>query len=322
MPPTESSPEAELARAEISRPSFACKICGRESDTSHPNAFGAVRGNTARFSDQTFRLWKCPQCLSIHSLEPVLLREIYSDYPLNKRRLDVFARGALRNLLRRLEKAGLQRTARILDYGCGNGVLIQFLKIRGYTLVSGYDPYVEDYAAPFIGQQFDCVIANDVIEHAEDPREMVRECADLVKPGGLVYIGTADSEPVVMTDLKHEVMRLHQPFHRVMITQGSLKKLSTDAGLELLRTYRRSYMDTLRPFSNYRFLDEFNRALGHNLDLALDPAASKVVFRKPELLFFAIFGYFFPVAFEPAVVFRKPIWQCNSRRYFGCGDVS
>ena len=307
MLPIESPPGAKSSGlAKKLKASFACKICGYESNTNESRAFGAVRGNTARFSNQMFRLWKCPRCLSIHSLDRFDFREIYSDYPLNKRRLDVFARGTLRNLSRRLEKVGLKKTVRILDYGCGGGVLIQYLNKRGYTRVSGYDPYVEGYSTPMTGRQFDCVIANDVIEHVEDPRAMVHECAGLVKPGGLLYIGTADSEPVEMTDLEPHVMRLHQPFHRVIITQASLKGLGTGAGLELVAVYRRSYMDTLLPFANYRFLDEFNRALGHNLDLALDPAASKVVARKPKLLFFAFFGYFFPAAFEPAVVLRRP----------------
>ena len=70
-------------------------------------------------------------------------------------------------------------------------------------------------------------------------------------------------------------------------------------------SYRRSYMDTPRPFSNYRFLDEFNRALGHDMDRALDPAAGGIVLRRPALLFYALFGYLLPVAFEPAVVLRK-----------------
>jgi hypothetical protein len=65
-------------------------------------------------------------------------------------------------------------------------------------------------------------------------------------------------------------------------------------------------MDTLLPFSNYRFLDEFNRALGHNMDLALHPSSGKVVMRRPSLFFYALFGYFFPSAYEPAVVLRKP----------------
>src|SRR5690242_16886749 len=98
-----------------------------------------------------------------------------------------------------------------------------------------------------------------------------------------------------MTDLEPHVMRLHQPFHRVIITQASLKELATGADLELVAAYRRSYMDTLLPFSNYRFLDEFNRALGHNLDLAPDPAAAKLVARNPSFSFSRCLVISFPL---------------------------
>ena len=144
-----------------------------------------------------------------------------------------------------------------------------------------------------------------MIEHVRNPRVLVADCKDLVLPGGRLYIGTADAEPVEMADLEPHVMRLHQPFHRVILTQAGLVRLAREAGLHGLHTYRRSYMDTLMPFSNYRFLDEFNRALGHNMDLALDPSAGKIVARKPILLLYAFFGYFVPSAYEPAVVLRR-----------------
>jgi hypothetical protein len=73
------------------------------------------------------------------------------------------------------------------------------------------------------------------------------------------------------------------------------------------RSYRRSYQDTIRPFANYRFLDELNGRLGHDLDRALDPKQSTAAFaRSPALWFFAFFGYLSPSALEPAVVCRKP----------------
>ena len=285
---------------------FTCRICGHPAREDPPTAFGEVRGNTARFRGRRFALWKCSQCKSIHSLEPIDFRDIYSDYPLNRRQLDVFARGTLAHLLARLVRAGLRQSHKVLDYGCGNGLLLRYLKERGYATVSGYDPYVEAFAAPRTGEQFDCVIANDVIEHVEDPRAMLRDCAQFVRTGGILYIGTADSEPVDMTRLEPEIMRLHQPFHRVVITEQTLHRLGAETGMELAASYRRSYMDGLRPFSNYRFLNEFNQALGHDMDRALDPAAGGIVARKPWLLFYAFFGYFLPVAWEPAIVLRKP----------------
>lgn len=284
---------------------YDCKVCGHRSTAPGPAELGTVRGNTQRFLTQTFHLWKCPGCASIHNVDPVDLADIYRDYPLNRRRLDIFARGTFGNLLGRLQREGLQTGHSILDYGCGNGVFMQYLRERGFTDVTGYDPYVTGFAA-LPERQFDCVIANDVIEHVLDPRAMVAECTALTRPGGLLYIGTADSEPVDMADLEPHLMRLHQPFHRVILTEAGLNRLALEPGLTLLRSYRRSYMDRLVPFSNYRFLDEFNRALGHNMDLAFDPDAGKVMMRHPALWFWAFFGYFFPSAYEPAVVLRRP----------------
>lgn len=282
-----------------------CALCGYRAESPRPEEFGSARGNTARFQGCLFKLWKCPKCLTLHSLDPVDFADIYRDYPPNVRRLDVFAKGTLGNLLRRLEFAGLGKNARILDYGCGNGLFVQFLRQRGYRQVSGYDPYVAEYAHLPEGP-FDCVVANDVIEHVDDPRALLAECVSLVAPGGLLYVGTADSEPVDMRELEPHLMRLHQPFHRVILTQAGLLRLAGETGMEQVRRWRRSYMDTLLPFANYRFLDEFNRALGHDMDRALDPAAGRILLRRPLLLWHALFGYFSPSAWEPAVLLRKP----------------
>jgi SAM-dependent methyltransferase len=286
-------------------PLAACAICNCRIDSEEPRNFGRMRGNTARFQQQQFTLWKCPGCHTISCVDRVDLRDIYRDYPLNRRRLDIFALGIMRNLLRRLTLAGLKKTDAILDYGCGNGVFLRYLARAGYRNVAGYDPYVPEYAELPHGKTFDCVINNDVIEHVENPRAVLQSCAGILKPGGLLYIGTADSEPVDMRDLEPHVMRLHQPFHRLIFTERTLHSLCLETELEFVTSYRRSYMDTLVPFANYRFLDELNKAIGHNLDVALDPAVARIVARTPRLWFYAFFGYFFPSAEEPAVILRK-----------------
>lgn len=286
---------------------LTCVLCGHVAQPPAPAELGCARGNTGRFKARRFRLWQCPACRTLHALDPVDYADIYRDYPPNRRRLDVFAQGTLANLLARLEAAGgLRRDARILDYGCGNGVFVEYLRSRGYTEVSGYDPYYPAYARD-PGGGYDCVLANDVIEHVDDPRDLLRDCAARVKPGGLLYVGTADAEPVDMQDLEPQLMRLHQPFHRVILTESGLHRLARETGFEWVRNWRRSYMDTRRPFANYRFLDEFNRALGHDMDRAMDPAAARILLRRPDLLFWALFGYFFPSAYEPAVLLRRPL---------------
>jgi 2-polyprenyl-3-methyl-5-hydroxy-6-metoxy-1,4-benzoquinol methylase len=286
---------------------LTCQVCGHETATPDPKDLGAMRGNTARFCQTVFRLWRCPRCLTIYSLDPVDFRDIYSDYPLNKRRLDIFARGTLRNLLRRLRRAGLKKTDSILDYGCGNGIFLRFLEEAGYANVMGYDPFASEFASLPRNIRFDCIVNNDTVEHVDNLRAVIHECVNLLKPGGLLYIGTADSEPVDMQHLEPHVMRLHQPFHRILVTQRILHHLSAETGLKLIASYRRSYHDTFRPFSNYRFLDELNKAVEHNLDQALDPTVAwRTLLRRPRLWFYALFGYWVPSAYEPAVILCKP----------------
>lgn len=282
---------------------YVCIICGYKTATPD---IGTVRGNTARFVNSAFHLWKCPECQTIHSIDPVDFQDIYADYPLNKRSLDFFARVTMGNLLKRLQRAGVKKSDSILDYGCGNGLFVLFLKGRGYPNAIGYDPYVQEFASLPESGTFECVVANDVIEHIPNPRAMIQDCVKKLKSGGLLYIGTSDSEGVDMADLEPHIMRLHQPFHRIIVTQQTLKSLGIQAGLELINTYRRSYMDTLRPFANYRFLDEFSKALGHNMDRMLNPTAGTILLRKPILWFYGLLGYFFPSAHEPAVLLRKP----------------
>jgi len=284
-----------------------CPVCGYSTDDPRPQDLGEVQGNTERYRRTNFRLWKCPECLTIVSIDPVDFHDIYRDYPLNKRQLDVFARSTLRNLLRRLRRAGIKITDSILDYGCGNGIFVDFLGQHGYRNVTGYDPYVPDYARLPDGRAlFDVIVNNDVLEHCDDIHRMIRDCLELLKPGGLLYLGTADSEPVEMSDLEPHVMRLHQPFHRIIMTEQSLQDVVGQYDVEIVATFRRSYHDTKMPFANYRFLDELNKAVGHNLDRALDANETNRVFLStPRLWFFALFGYWFPSAFEPAVVLRK-----------------
>lgn len=281
-----------------------CQVCGRSVSQAGKDEFGVARGNTERFRKTLFNLWRCSACDTIHAIDSVDLKDIYKDYPLNKRQLDVFARGTLQNLLRRLIRAGVQKTDSILDYGCGNGIFVRFLQRRGYSRVTGYDPYVKEYTDK-PRRRFDCIVANDVLEHCPSPRRLVADCREHLESNGVLYIGTADSGGVEMNDLERHTMRLHLPFHRVIVTEKNLHKLATDSGMQILCSYRRSYMDTWLPFANYRFLDEFSAALGHNMDLALDPAAGKVLLRKPYLLFYAFLGYFCPSAYEPAVILQN-----------------
>ena len=150
---------------------------------------------------------------------------------------------------------------RVLDVGCGGGILADSMARRGADVL-GIDlaskplkvaqlhameagtPSIayREVAVEALAQEspaaFDVVTCMEMLEHVPDPSSVVRACAALVKPGGWVFFSTINRNPksflFAIVGAEHLLKLLPKGTHEYarFIRPSELGRWSRDAGLD------------------------------------------------------------------------------------------
>lgn len=148
---------------------------------------------------------------------------------------------------------------RLLDIGCGGGLLSEPMARLGATVVgadaaprnipvaqlhaeqSGLvidyrNTTAEELAAA--GERFDVVLNMEVVEHVADPQAYLTACQTLLKPGGLMICSTLNRNPksflMAIVGAEHIMRWLPKGTHdwKKFITPDELYELIRKAGLQ------------------------------------------------------------------------------------------
>lgn len=132
---------------------------------------------------------------------------------LNPCRLDYITQQIAAQFGRDLKAARPFEGLRLLDIGCGGGLLSEPMARLGAEVVgadaaarnipvaklhaeqSGLEIDYRHCAAEDIDDAFDIVLAMEIIEHVADPQGFTDTCARLLKPGGLMICSTLNRNP-------------------------------------------------------------------------------------------------------------------------------
>ncbi len=147
---------------------------------------------------------------------------------------------------------------RLLDIGCGGGLLSEPMarlgaEVVGADAAAGNIPVAQVHAEQMgldidyrhttaealaeAGEQFDVVLNMEVVEHVADPLAYLTACQRLLKPGGLMVASTINRNPksfmVAIVGAEHVMRWLPKGTHEwsKFITPDELADLITKAGL-------------------------------------------------------------------------------------------
>jgi 2-polyprenyl-6-hydroxyphenyl methylase / 3-demethylubiquinone-9 3-methyltransferase len=155
------------------------------------------------------------------------------------------------------------RGRRVLDVGCGGGILAESMALRG-ARVTGIDlaskplkvaqlhalagdvqglEYLETAAEDLAGQRpgaFDSVTCMEMLEHVPQPDSVVRACATLARPGAHLFFSTisrnAKAFAFAIVGAEHVLKLLPKGTHEYakFIRPSELSGFARAAGLETL----------------------------------------------------------------------------------------
>jgi len=137
------------------------------------------------------------------------------------------------------------RSARILDAGCGEGALLTWLRDKGYANLHGFDlspecvalchrlelPFVRPFdllrIAEWPEDGYDVIFLMDVVEHLPKERaaEVLEAARTKLRPGGCLIIQTPNLGSLVGTFVAHSDLT-----HEFGLTEKSVRDLLALAG--------------------------------------------------------------------------------------------
>ena len=288
----------------------SCAVCSAETPEAQLEE-GRVRSNVRAFRDETFAFWRCPHCRSLHARDEVDLAHYYARYPFHDLPFDWRLWVMYERQLHRLRREGLDKSHHIIDYGCGGGFWVRFLRKRGYAHAVGFDEYSREFGdRSVLERQYDCVFSQDVIEHVPSPGALLDQFERLARPGALIAIGTPDAAAIDLSRTKAFEHTLHAPYHRHILSGAALRDAGKARGWSLERHYRTMYTNTLVPFLNERFYLHYTFVADGTLDALIEPVPllrlAGLIALAPLTFFWGLFGYFFPRGTDGMAIFRRP----------------
>lgn len=148
--------------------------------------------------------------------------------------------------IKRLKIAGVSLVDKILDVGCGKGILLHKMKESGFKNLLGIDPFIEttinyknglkilkmDFTD--LTGEFDFIMFNHSFEHMDDPLTIIIHANKLLAKGKYLLIRIPVADSFAFKHYRENWCSLDAPRHLFIHTKESIKILAEKSGFEIV----------------------------------------------------------------------------------------
>ena len=166
---------------------------------------------------------------------------------------------------------------RIVDIGCGGGILTESMSMAGADVMGidmadgpltvaklhqaesgtkvSYEQMTAEALAASRPGEFDVVTCLEMLEHVPDPAEVIRSCAELVKPGGKLFFSTINRNPksfvfaIIGAEYVLKLLPAGTHEYQKFIRPSELEEWARVAGLELRASIGMHYNPLTKDYS-------------------------------------------------------------------------
>ena len=262
-----------------------------------------------QFTKLGFTIYRCPRCnfFSLnfnHNYRDFLLSYYREGYFTGDKNVRAYANyqedkpnisNNARSLLEKLKH--YHQGGNLLDVGCAMGFFMEEAQKFGFR---SFGIEVSEYAGNFAKQKFnkrvflgsveeffekresssifkdvlfDAVILSDLIEHLQDPRQVLKDIRKILKDNGIIVIQTGDVDSFWARLVGKNWHFFAPPQHLYFFSKKTLNSLLTQSGYKIIRTVKEgkylsiSYLLFMTRYMNIPKIGDFLRQLISNTPL-------------------------------------------------------
>ena len=223
-----------------------CHICSNELSENLSDIVDAE-------TNEKFAVLNCEKCGLGHTLPiPANLSDYYTNYYGERHGATANFRAWRRFKLLESSFEKPLNSKRILDIGCGDGAFLEQAKMHGWQTIGtelneNLETELEVYSnlsevkEKYGVRSFDAITLWHVLEHFENPKEVLDEASLLLKDQGRMLIAVPDAKGLQARFFGNKWLHLDTPRHLYHFSFFALEKILEETGFKILQSHHQEF---------------------------------------------------------------------------------